>query len=470
MPLPRLTAKSRTIGLGSSPSRAWSAWRERGKRPAQILLLVAGATSFLSATATVHAIYTLQVPYILAAIGILVGAPWVISGWRNAGSWLRWSSVALPSVYLISLVVGHPGFVPGSPHTGRPREFVYLVDLCVGLGTAGVIAGVWGGLDRSRAMSSALAIGGALAGLYAVYQWVGLHFHGPFTHVNNTLNSNGVTSGARQGDGLLGWERTQGTFLEPHFLGAYVASLWPLCAWAALSTSRRSVKRGLWAAGTIMLAALLTADSAPAVASLIAVCVAAVGVLAMARGKPTIAAVVVSSVVGALALVPITGLQQGAAATTGRTVGAINLTTQFRTATWSRALDLWAQQPILGTGPGQASVRLTVAGVDQSSFHKLAPGVLLSAQGLWAATLLDAGLFGLTAWLLFLGGVIGAATRNMFSRPSYYTAALLAAVVIAVLGNLTAGDRLELWVWLLLGVALAAASDRPRTTANRSRQ
>jgi O-antigen ligase len=466
----RLTTKRPTIDLGSAASRVWRAWRERGERPAQALLLTAGVASFLSAAGTLHAVYTLQVSYVLAATGILVGAPWAFSGWSNSGSWLRWSSVALIIVYLISMLAGHPGSISGSSHTGRSRELVYMADLCVGLGTVGVIAGALGGRDRSRAMFNALLCGAVLAAAYAVYQWFGLHFHWPLTRINNTLNSNGVTSGASQGAGPLGWERAQGTFLEPHFLGAYLAALWPLCAGAALSAARPRAKRCLWSAALLILVGLLTSGSAPAWASLIGVCVATMGAVAVAQHRPALAALAVSSIVGALALLPVTGIQGATAAATGRSAGTITLTTQFRTATWSRALNLWAHEPILGSGPGQASIRLTYAGVDQALFPKLDPGVLLSAQGLWAAALLDTGLLGLTAWLLFLGGMICFTARSVFRSFSYHVAALLAAVVIALLGSLTAGDRLELWVWLLLGTALAAASDGSRSAARHGRQ
>ena len=466
----RFTAKHPPIDLVSAVNHVWRAWRERSERPVRTLLLAAGVASFLSAAGTLHAVYTLQVSYVLAAMAILVGAPWVVSGWSKSGNWLRCSSVALITVYLVSMLAGHPGSISGSAHTGRSREIVYMADLCVGLGTVGVIAGVLGGLNRSHAMFNALLCGAVLAAAYAVYQWFGLHLHWPLTRINNTLNSNGVTSGASQGAGPLGWERAQGTFLEPHFLGAYLAALWPLCAGAALSATRPWAKRCLWSAALLILVGLLTTGSAPAWASLIGVCVGTVGAVAIAQRKPVLAALAVSSIVGALALVPVTGIQGATAAATGRSAGTITLTTQFRTATWSRALDLWAHEPILGSGPGQASIRLTDAGVDQALFPKLAPGILLSAQGLWAAALLDTGLLGLTAWLLFLGGVICLTARSTLQRFSYHTTALLAAVVIALLGSLTAGDRLELWVWLLLGTALAAASDGARGAARHGRQ
>jgi O-antigen ligase len=433
----------------------------RGERPAQLLLLMAGTASFLSAAGTVHAVYTLQPSYILAAAGAGMGLPWVFSGWMNAGTVLRCASAALIAVYLVSLLAGHPLSVPGSPRAGRTRELVYIADLCVGLGTVGAIAGLWGERGDSRAMPNALLAGGLIAATYAMYQWLGLHFHWPFTHINNTLNSNGVTSGASQGIGVLGWERAQGTFLEPHFLGTYLASLCPLCAGAALTAQRPLIRRCLWACELIMLAALLSTGSAPAWASVAFVGVASVGLLAVLQGHPVRAALAISAVVGVLALLPITGTQRATELGTGRSAGTITLTTQFRTATWSRALELWAQKPILGSGPGQASVRLTVAGVDQVLFQKLPSGALLSSQGLWAAVLLDTGLLGLVIWFFFLGGVTWSAIRRLLSNPDYFAAALLSAVVIALFGSLTAGDRLELWVWLLLGAVLAAASSDP---------
>jgi hypothetical protein len=460
VPIPRL-ADERRVNSEHWIGRGWAAWRGHGERPAQLLLLLAGAFSCLSAAGTIHTVYTLQPSYILAVAGVAVGAPWVVSGWMHAGMLLRCASVALIAVYLVSLFAGHPLSVPGSPRTGRTRELVYIADLCVGLGTAGAIAGLWEGSGSSRAMPDALLVGGLIAATYAVYQWFGLHFHWPLTHINNTLNSNGVTSDASQGIGVLGWERAQGTFLEPHFLGAYLAALCPLCAEAALNARQAWVRRWLWAGGLVMLAALLSTDSAPAWASLAVFGVAGVGMLAVLRGWPVRGALAVSAVVGALALLPVIGTQRATALGTGRSAGTITLTTQFRTATWSRAVELWAQKPILGAGPGQASVLLTVAGVDQLLFQKLPSGALLSSQGLWAAVLLDTGLLGLAAWLFFLGGVTWNAVRRLLSRPDYRAAAMLSAVGIALFGSLTAGDRLELWVWLLLGATLATASSIP---------
>jgi O-antigen ligase len=430
----------------------------------QTVLLAAGITSFLSNAATIHVTYTLKVSYILAATAAVIGLPWMVSGWRSAGGWLRTFAFLLILIYGTSILVGHPGVIAGSTHTGFTRELVYMVDLCVGLGTVGVIAGVWPG-TRVKIMAVALVLAGILGAAYAIYQWLGLHFRWPLTNINNTLDSNGITTDVNQGVGVFGWERARGTFLEPHFLGAYLAAVWPMCVGIALSASRRRTRSIAWGGAALLLIALLTTDSAPAWASLAIVCFGAAGTLAVARGRPVLATFTVATVVGACAMLPVIGIERGTAVATGRSVGVVAFSTKFRTAIWSRVLDLWAHRPILGTGPGQAPIRLANADALSALPVSVSGHVLVSSQGVLAAALLDAGLLGFVAWLLLLGALIYAALRDTMSRGTYLAAAILAAAVIAVFASFTSGDRLELWVWMLLGIALAASRAEARQAA-----
>jgi hypothetical protein len=85
---------------------------------------------------------------------------------------------------------------------------------------------------------------------------------------------------------------------------------------------------------------------------------------------------------------------------------------------------------------------------------------LPSAQGVWAASLLDAGILGLEAWILFLGGVLVIAGAAVLRRPDGLAVAtfvsLTAAVLLAQLGE----DRLDVSAWALIALALAAATRR----------
>jgi hypothetical protein len=84
-----------------------------------------------------------------------------------------------------------------------------------------------------------------------------------------------------------------------------------------------------------------------------------------------------------------------------------------------------------------------------------APVVVLgSAQGIWAASLIDGGVLGLLAWLVLFGAVFYyVASAAMRVRSRMLWAAMLAAL-IAVLAGEVGGDRLDLHVWVLVAFAL----------------
>jgi len=79
----------------------------------------------------------------------------------------------------------------------------------------------------------------------------------------------------------------------------------------------------------------------------------------------------------------------------------------------------------------------------------------LSAQGLWAATLIDTGALGLAFWVMLLGGALVLASHRMVREPTPLGAAVLFALTAALLSSQMAGDRLGLGAWSLLGLLLA---------------
>jgi hypothetical protein len=85
---------------------------------------------------------------------------------------------------------------------------------------------------------------------------------------------------------------------------------------------------------------------------------------------------------------------------------------------------------------------------------------LNSAQGLWASSLLDVGLVGLGFWIALLGAALALVLQRVAARPSLPETMLLIAMVAALSSVLVAGDRLDLRLWLLLGI-VAATSLRP---------
>jgi O-antigen ligase len=145
------------------------------------------------------------------------------------------------------------------------------------------------------------------------------------------------------------------------------------------------------------------------------------------------------------------------AAVTGRSTAALDATTRFRTETWSEALSTWATRPALGLGPGQSAVQLAPARKADPS-DDTNPNVLGSAQGLWSAALVDTGVVGFGLWVLFLGACVAAGWRLVRRHPTPVAVGLVAAATTGLLVSQVSGDRLELRVWVLAGLVLAAAA------------
>jgi O-antigen ligase len=208
-----------------------------------------------------------------------------------------------------------------------------------------------------------------------------------------------------------------------------------------------------------MLLALLFTSSVPAWAILLTSALVTLLAMSVATRWRLATRATVALLVIALAMAPLCIAYPGIlSALTGRSTADLALTTDFRTQTWERVIEIWAERPAIGYGPGQSSVQLTIEAAGDD-----APG-LLSAHGIWAAALIDAGALGAACWLLFLGGALGVGMRCLLRRPSLLRAAAAAAALAAVLSALIAGDRLDLRVWILLAaftaVSLPAAAPR----------
>src|SRR5205807_2450607 len=101
------------------------------------------------------------------------------------------------------------------------------------------------------------------------------------------------------------------------------------------------------------------------------------------------------------------------ATVTNRSGRSLDITTDFRLETWRRVTAIWAQRPILGYGAGQSSVRLAeVQLANGEPTHLLA-----SAQGIWAASLVDAGVLGFGAWAWFFIAAVATAGASLVRRP-----------------------------------------------------
>jgi hypothetical protein len=440
-------------GFRLSVQGRWQAWSRPGvARAARALTLAACGTLFLASAATVHIVYTIRVPYALFAVACVVGLPWVVEGWRSAPAWVRATGFALLAVYIAATIGGtHQTF--GTERGGSNRDIVYLVDLVLGLATLGLIVGLW----RQRAkepLVGALAAGAGLAALYSTYQWPAQHFGWPLSDINNTLDSSGVTTGAYQGLGLLGWERVRGTFLEPHFLAAFLGALLPISVLVAWMTRERIRTLAKLGAVAIMVAMVLTA-SVPGWGALSMGAVVAAALYAAGRGWVGVAALLATAAVAVVVGAPvIASSPQALSAVTGRKEAQLVISSNFRNDAWAGAERAWASRPALGRGPGQSSVQLAL----QAEAGTRGQRVLQSAQGLWAASLVDAGVLGFGAWALFLGGLLVLGGRELYRRPSPVLLAAFAAAASVVVSSELAGDRLDTPAWALLGLLLAAAT------------
>jgi hypothetical protein len=439
---------------------AWQAWSDRRvEQAARVLTLAACGTLFLQSSATLQLGYTLRVPYLLFACAVAVGAPFVVRGWTAAPPWLLGTGLALVAVYLTAAVVG-PQDTLSNTRAGGNRDLVYLADLALGLASLGLFAGLWSGRS-TRPLVAAVAAGAGVAALYALYQWPAQHYGLPLSDLNNTIDSNGISLGANQGSGLFGWQRVRGTFLEPHFLGLYLAACLPLAAWMALSSRGRTRLAAAVAVG-LLAAALLLTVSVPPWGALSLATVSGGTLFAIGRGRAAAAGALGGAVVViAVSSVFLVSSPAVLGTVTGRDAAELDITSGFRTQTWQDASQIWAERPVLGYGPGQSSIQLTRQLTRETlQGSAVSAGGLRSAQGLWAAALIDAGVLGFGVWALFLGSLLAVGGRVLVARPSGVQLATFVAAASIVISNEVAGDRIDTTVWALLGLLLATSLRR----------
>lgn len=436
-----------------SAARLTSAWSGAGpERLARWLVLAGAAALPLQNTATFDVGFTVRPSYVLLGLALVIGLPFAWRGFLLLPAWLRWSAVGLVATYAVVTATSDLATIAGTPRGGSARAAVYLADLAQGAAVMCLVPGLWRGLRALKPLLLALAAGAGLAALYALWQWPAQRFGLPLTDILTTADSNAITTGGEQGSGLLGWERARGTFLEPHFLGAFMSAAVPLAVLAALQAE--GVRRVLAAvAAAAALGALVVSSSAPAYAGFAIATAVAGAAWAVGTGRPRLAALAAGATATALLAAPaVVTAPEVLAAVTGRDAATLTVTAEFRTRTWNRVLDIWAVEPAYGHGAGQSSVRLSLLSDGPSAVG------LQSAQGLWASSLIDAGIIGLGLWLVLLGTSLALALGEVWRRRSAANALLLLAAAAAVCSALVAGDRLDLRTWLLVGIVAAAGS------------
>lgn len=443
---------TRSIRDAFREGQALSRWSgPLAARLSGILLVCAAMSLFLSSAGTVTLTYTIRPSNALAFAASVVGAPFVIRGWRRCPASLRWSALVVLVTYGVAAVLGDNTALKGQDRAGQVRGLVYLVDLSLGVAIIGLVRGLWDPTQVSHRLVRALAFGVVLGAIYGIYQWFAQHFGWPLSDVNNTLDSGGRTSGGMQGNALFGWERIRGTFLEPHIFGAFLAPGIFLCVHLTRSMRPWGWARLPFATGLLALvaAALLLTSSLPAWASFLLAVLVTGTVWMIQAGRPLAAGLLSAfTVVVVAAGVVAFGAPEKFASITGRSAAEITDTVAFRVHAWQTAGDIWSRRPTFGHGPGQSSVQQGIESLADAPPGT--PPVLASSQGLWAAALIDAGIIGLLAWILFISTLLVLGARMMVREWTATRMMAFGAATTGLIGAQIAGDRLELSTWFLI--------------------
>lgn len=430
------------------------------RRAAAALILAAIALLPLSAAGTLTVGFTLTVSQVLATGAVAVGAPAALRGWLSVPRPLLLAAATLVLVYVAGALFGLDASIPGLEVRSANRDLVYVADTLVGLGILGILADI---ADPSTLWRGGVAfvIAGLLAALYAVYQWFAQHYGWPLADVNNTLNSDGFSTGhVYQGSGLFGWERVRGTFKEPLYLGSFLVVTLPFFAALLGGATRRHRAALILGTGVVLTALLLSVSTLAWGAGVLALL--AVGCIwALSRGRVRASAALATACALAAVAGPVLFVDPSALSTlTGRTSTALRTTTTNRLDAWDRALGSWQSRPVLGYGPGQSAVQLAYR--PDTLPDKAEPMVYGSAQGLWAASLIDVGLVGFFSWIALLAALFAFAVQTAFARSDRFILAGTAAAGVAVIIGELSADRFDIRVWLALGLMLAAASHSGR--------
>src|SRR5438270_10968944 len=133
------------------------------------LVLASSGVLFLHDAATVGVSYTLRVSYGLMAIACLLGAQFVIRGWRSLPAGIKLAGAFLVGVYLTSGVLGVNPVLSGQGRGSSSRWIVYILDLGLGLAAIGLVFELFRDRRRIGQLTLALALGAVVAAAYGIY-------------------------------------------------------------------------------------------------------------------------------------------------------------------------------------------------------------------------------------------------------------------------------------------------------------
>lgn len=350
---------------------------------------------------------------------------------------------------------------------------------------------------EQRAMQ-ALAIGALVVGAYGVYQVVG-ETHGFYVPL---LPSTEFIQGSPQYWVVL---RARSTFLEPSFLGGFLAVALPMIAVAWLDREPTKPRRILTMAALVLASASIIVTFA--IGGWLPAAVGVVILVALAgRGHriPILARVAVASILAllvvaiavpnvprAMSVLLYKGalgsgvVAEGPARTPGPSTSptaseepdldelppeVAAVSAAERSATTRAALNMWTDHPVLGVGPGNFGLRYR---------EYRAPGVaeptqLLIANNVYAELLAETGILGLLAFVGGAGALVVLALRA-WSRSRAARRLRLAAGVAALSATaayfLLSPTFTMLYQWAIAGlVAAFVSSATPSQTAESTQE
>ncbi|MCL4517082.1 MAG: O-antigen ligase family protein [Firmicutes bacterium] len=294
-----------------------------------------------------------------------------------------------------------------------------------------------------------------IAAIYGIYQIPAIYLDLPFRDINNAL----ITGGVGRGEILPFWEtnrigiyRVRSTFQEPLNLANFLLSVLPVVLALYLGAGRGKERVRLAAiAGTLFLALFFTFARGGWLGFLAALAVLAVGVPAKKE-------------IGRIALLMLGVGAAGMAVfrlvvSKGSTLGISQLifnrfdivpADMARVTYITTMFELLKDHLLLGVGWGNLPLQLA---------NRLGLPVLVSAHGVWWQALGESGILG----FVVLCWVVGAWYLTMLRTLSrvrgtdwyFYILGFIASLTGMLVQYFSFGDRLSMYVWFVMGMAVA---------------
>jgi O-antigen ligase len=421
------------------------------------LLFLGLALLPLQAAATVQVVYTLAPSYAAFALALALGMPEVSAGARRLPRHLLAAGVFVFVVYLAMSRFGDFTTLSAQARGGSVRALVYTAYVIFGMLLACLLVGVATRRFLGRAVAAVVA-GGVLVALYGIWTWFALHYNLPLADINNAVNSDGYSHGrpVYENPGLFGWNRIRGTFTEPLGFGGFLIVPLLLCGFLAQQFKRR--RRVVAIAALPIVVALCLTDSSISVAALGLGGLFAIWQLALASRRvgsilgASIVAIALTSLIFVLLFDPAP-----LGSITSRGARALEVSLSGRETAWRDAAKIWTGRPVIGFGPGQASVRLAkLPDAPEPPVALHLPKILRSAQGIVMSSLVDVGVVGLAGWTLLFGAALVLAAR-LALRGRRELAWLAASLLAGLFVTSVNGDRVGLDVWVMVGIVVAAS-------------